>query len=185
MINERLKRARVAAEKTQKELADFLKISPQSVSKWEMGSSLPSVAMLPLIAEYFDCPVNAFFSDFEIEVFENVMKHAIKKEDLTDWLLEMAFGSEDEESDDAVRKKRDINEVTTPVDMLFSHGVYKIVSREEIISCALLQRKLNVGFGIAATIVDGLENLGVVVRDAKTGKRHVIKEKIHLLDRFL
>ena len=76
MINERLKRARVAAEKTQKELADFLKISPQSVSKWEMGSSLPSVEMLPLIAEYFDCPINAFFSDFEIEVFENVMKNA-------------------------------------------------------------------------------------------------------------
>lgn len=185
MINERLKRARLAAGKTQKELADFLKISPQSVSKWEKGSALPSVDILPLIAEYFSCPVNVFFSDFEIEVYEKMMENAITMESLTDWLLEQAFGTKDKKSYDEVRAKRDQNEVTIPVNMLFSHGVYKIVSSEDIISCALLQRKLKIGFGIAATIVEALENMGIVVRDPKTGKRHVIKEKISLLERFL
>lgn len=38
---------------TQEELADILNVSPQSVSKWETGNSIPDVELLPIIARYF------------------------------------------------------------------------------------------------------------------------------------
>jgi transcriptional regulator with XRE-family HTH domain len=43
---------------TQEELATQLGISFQSVSKWETGTSLPDVTMLPKIAEIFDVSVD-------------------------------------------------------------------------------------------------------------------------------
>ena len=47
MFHERLKAIRIKCEKTQKDLADYLNISPQSVSKWEKGEALPSLEYLP------------------------------------------------------------------------------------------------------------------------------------------
>ena len=38
---------------TQRELALFLSVSPQSVSRWEKGSAYPDIEMLPEIAKYF------------------------------------------------------------------------------------------------------------------------------------
>ena len=69
MFNERFKTIRQASGKTQKELADFLNISPQSVSKWEKGEALPSIEYLPLMARFFGCSINVFFE----EVYENTL----------------------------------------------------------------------------------------------------------------
>ena len=69
MFYERFKAIRQASGKTQKELADFLNISPQSVSKWEKGETLPSIEYLPLMAKFFSCSINAFFE----EVYENTL----------------------------------------------------------------------------------------------------------------
>ena len=64
MIQENLKRLRIANKLTQQQVADHLMISNQSISKWEKGEALPSIEFLPQIAELFNCSVNAFFSDY-------------------------------------------------------------------------------------------------------------------------
>ncbi|MGM9969006.1 MAG: helix-turn-helix domain-containing protein [Anaeroplasma sp.] len=47
---------------TQEELADILNISPQSVSKWETGNSIPDVELLPIIARYFGISMDELFN---------------------------------------------------------------------------------------------------------------------------
>lgn len=50
---------------TQKELADFLHISYQAVSKWELGKSLPTVEMLYEISNLLNVPVDALLNEDE------------------------------------------------------------------------------------------------------------------------
>ena len=52
-IGENIRFLRRKSGLTQEELADALNISFQSVSKWERGESLPDLALLPAIANFF------------------------------------------------------------------------------------------------------------------------------------
>ena len=49
-IGEVIKDRRLKRKMTQTELAELLKITPQAVSRWEMGVSYPDIAMIPLIS---------------------------------------------------------------------------------------------------------------------------------------
>ena len=49
-IGEVIKRCRLNRELTQAELAEKLNITPQAVSRWEMGVSYPDIAMIPDIS---------------------------------------------------------------------------------------------------------------------------------------
>lgn len=42
---------------TQKELAAYLEVAHQTVSKWERGITLPDISLLPQIAEYFNVSI--------------------------------------------------------------------------------------------------------------------------------
>ena len=53
-LGENIKRLRKENELTQENLADFLGVSFQSVSKWERGESYPDITLLPAIASFFD-----------------------------------------------------------------------------------------------------------------------------------
>ena len=50
-IGEVIKRKRQKRNMTQAELAAILKVTPQAVSRWEMGVSYPDIAMIPKISE--------------------------------------------------------------------------------------------------------------------------------------
>lgn len=52
-IGEKIKSFRKKREITQEQLADYLNISFQSVSKWECGDAYPDITMLPKIALFF------------------------------------------------------------------------------------------------------------------------------------
>ena len=52
-FGKRLKTLRKSVDITQEQLADALGISYQAVSKWETGSGLPDISLLPGIAEFF------------------------------------------------------------------------------------------------------------------------------------
>lgn len=50
-IGEVIKCKRKKRNMTQAELAEVLKVTPQAVSRWEMGVSYPDIAMVPMISE--------------------------------------------------------------------------------------------------------------------------------------
>ncbi len=51
---------------TQEQLASTLNITPQAVSKWEIGSAMPDVTMLPAIASLFNVSIDELF-DFDLK----------------------------------------------------------------------------------------------------------------------
>ena len=63
MFNKNLKRIRLENNLTQKDVADFLHISPQSISKWENGEATPSIDFLPMLAQLFKCTIDEFFKE--------------------------------------------------------------------------------------------------------------------------
>ncbi len=59
---------------TQEALAAALNVSPQTVSKWECGNSVPDVQMLPEIAVYFGVTIDQLFAmtpDQQLDRMEN------------------------------------------------------------------------------------------------------------------
>ncbi len=78
MFHINLKNRRLTCGLSQKQIADYLNITPQSVSKWESGDALPSIEYLPKLAECLNCDINAFFASVkepsvDITVFREFM----------------------------------------------------------------------------------------------------------------
>lgn len=63
MFHTNLKSRRLFCGLSQQQVADHLCVTPQSISKWENGSALPSIEYLPKLAELLDCEINTFFAD--------------------------------------------------------------------------------------------------------------------------
>ena len=60
-LGNKIAQLRQKAGLTQKELADELKISAQSVSKWENLLAMPDITLLPRIAEIFGVTIDELF----------------------------------------------------------------------------------------------------------------------------
>ena len=65
-LSKRLKLLRQKNNKTQDELALFLGISSQAVSKWERNEGFPDITLLPKIAGYFHISVDELLGVDEI-----------------------------------------------------------------------------------------------------------------------
>ena len=98
MFHEKLKAIRIKSEKTQKDLADYLNISPQSVSKWEKGEALPSLEYLPKIAKFYNCDINSFFEEQNTANIEALLKELKELEERLDDLGGEEPNEEDEEA---------------------------------------------------------------------------------------
>lgn len=94
MFNKNLKNIRLKQGLSQKQVADYLNISPQSISKWEKNEALPSIEYLPKLADILKCEINDFFiidrvdsfdlqmlKDFFEFMFEHVYEETKKTED--------------------------------------------------------------------------------------------------------
>jgi transcriptional regulator with XRE-family HTH domain len=57
-ISENLRHLRITREVTQEELAEYLGVTAQSVSKWERGENYPDISQLPAIAGFFDTTID-------------------------------------------------------------------------------------------------------------------------------
>lgn len=57
-IGEKIAEKRKQSGLTQQALAEHVGVSKPAVSKWESGQSCPDIALLPVLAAYFDCSVD-------------------------------------------------------------------------------------------------------------------------------
>jgi len=58
-LAENLKSLRKEKNWTQEEMAEFIGVSPQSVSKWERGDTYPDITLLPSLANLFKVSIDA------------------------------------------------------------------------------------------------------------------------------
>ena len=57
-LAENLKKYRIMKDLTQEDIADYLNITPQSVSKWERGETYPDITPLPALANIFETSID-------------------------------------------------------------------------------------------------------------------------------
>lgn len=73
-IGKTIKKLRTEKGVTQEELASYLKITYQSVSKWETEAASPDTMLLPNIAVFFGVAIDDLFSVGDINHFERIDK---------------------------------------------------------------------------------------------------------------
>ena len=78
-IGEKIKSLRKKREITQEQLAEYLNISFQSVSKWECGDAYPDVTMLPKIALFFGVTTDELLCIDKLKEQEEVEKYIKRK----------------------------------------------------------------------------------------------------------
>ncbi|MBR5565219.1 MAG: helix-turn-helix domain-containing protein [Roseburia sp.] len=77
-IGNQIKTFRLEKKVKQEELAEYLGISAQAVSKWETGASTPDITLLPGIATYFGVSIDELFTlpeEAQYERIENMFFH--------------------------------------------------------------------------------------------------------------
>lgn len=57
---------------TQEKLAEALNVSPQAVSKWENGHTLPETSLLPLLAKLLDCSIDTILIPNELQILDAI-----------------------------------------------------------------------------------------------------------------
>ena len=75
-----LKKYRILKDLTQEDVAEFLGITAQSVSKWERGESYPDITFLPALANIFETSVDLLIGMDTIRAEEtryNIHKKAV------------------------------------------------------------------------------------------------------------
>ena len=60
-LNEQLKKFRKEKGNTQEELAEYLGITMQAVSKWERGEGYPDITLLPALADILKISIDELF----------------------------------------------------------------------------------------------------------------------------
>ena len=75
IIDRNLQKLRAEKGNTQEELASFLLVTPQAVSKWERGESIPDVFLLPKIAAYYNVTVDDLLGVGEIRKREKIAEY--------------------------------------------------------------------------------------------------------------
>lgn len=82
IIDKQLRELRHKRGNTQEELANFLNISFQAVSKWERGESLPDISLLPKIAAFYGVSVDELLGVGEIRKQEKIHEYRVKSFEL-------------------------------------------------------------------------------------------------------
>lgn len=81
-IGEKIALLRKERNITQTELAEYLFLTPQTVSRWEVGNGTPEIMLLPKIAAFFGVSVDELFGLTSLERTEDlVCKYSVLRDD--------------------------------------------------------------------------------------------------------
>lgn len=81
-IGEKIALLRREKNVTQTELAEYLFLAPQTVSRWEVGGGAPDITLLPKIAAFFGVSIDELFGLTSLERAENlVCKYSVMRDD--------------------------------------------------------------------------------------------------------
>jgi len=72
MIGTKIKQLRLAASMTQEQLAQKLGVSAQAVSKWESGTNMPDILLLPELSVIFGVSIDDLFDLTDEKRFERI-----------------------------------------------------------------------------------------------------------------
>ena len=103
-IGSKIKTLRLSKSMTQEQLAKALHVSAQAVSKWENGSSLPDIQLLPALSVTLGTSIDSLFSLTDESRFARIDNMLWDKRFLTQQEFDEESGelvnAEDEEPDE-------------------------------------------------------------------------------------
>ena len=73
-FSEKFKQNRKAKDLTQEQLAEIFHVSPQAISRWEIGATCPDIELLPSIASFFNITVDELLGVDKIKDKERITK---------------------------------------------------------------------------------------------------------------
>ena len=76
-IGKKIKMLRAGKSITQEKLAQELGVTPQAVSRWENGSAMPDISLLPALSVYFGVRIDDFFElsdDAQFDRIDNMVE---------------------------------------------------------------------------------------------------------------
>ncbi|MCI9193851.1 MAG: helix-turn-helix transcriptional regulator [Acutalibacter muris] len=81
-IGEKIALLRKRKDVTQTQLAEYLFLAPQTVSRWESGGGTPDIALLPKIAAFFGISIDELFGATSLErTADLVSKYSVLRDD--------------------------------------------------------------------------------------------------------
>ena len=180
MFHNNLKTQRLKCGLSQKQVADFICVTPQSISKWEKGESLPSVDYLPKLAECFNCDINTFFEK----------EQGMSKDCSTIFtLFELLTDIYDEISGDRINKhilenSEVINTSIAACKELLEHRTVNIRSIRGILNCSDAEARTFMGYLERGEMIERLdvEDFYYVVKDAVEGFIVLLKIRLELCE---
>ena len=169
MFNKNLKNIRLQQGLSQKQVADFLLVSPQSVSKWEKGEALPSIEYLPKLAEILKCDINAFFAAVTVKPTDNQV--------LSDFLIleNEAIYNETKSSDDITAFVREhpyiIKETIAFCREIMEHKTLNSKAMQSMLDCSEAEARLFIEHLVNGEMLEKLdiEDTYFVIKDAVDG----------------
>lgn len=122
-IGEKIAALRKAKNITQTQLAEYLFLVPQTISKWEVGNGTPDVALLPRIADFFGVSMDELFGRSSADRARDlVLRYSVLRDDASfreamdcltsqlqtiDSMLENGFGDREELEREKLRLEGD------------------------------------------------------------------------------
>ena len=83
-LGKKIASLRKAGKFTQAQLAEYLAVLPQTISRWEVDGGTPDVMLLPKIAAFFEVSIDELFGVTDMEHIENqVYKYSVLRDEKT------------------------------------------------------------------------------------------------------
>ncbi|WP_414839572.1 helix-turn-helix domain-containing protein [Carnobacterium sp. TMP28] len=157
VLGKRLKESRMNRGYSQGDVADYLQISRQSISKWENGNSYPDLANLVKLSDYYEISTDELLKE------NQVLKNKIKKNELKieEYYRKLAFIQSKSEKDEGLLLLAIalISFLITPIGLVVAsfllarnkqtNSLYKLVY---LVSVCGIAYNLFMGYGIVSDI---------------------------------